>query len=129
MRIKTQQFSENNKLLNPSIHNVEKRPNILKKSCGMNTAKKNLSMLVHISTLYLKGLRRGQPKFLLHEQSAELIRVGQSAKLIIIFFSLRAGTSKNKNIGHRGKEICAYKSDQIFLYCDSTMSSVLNFCF
>ena len=67
----------------------------------MNTAKKILSMLVHISTLYL----RAQPKFLLHEQSAELIRVGQSAKLIIIIFSLRAGTSKNKNIGHRGKEI------------------------
>ena len=84
--------------------------------------KKFLSMFVHISTLYLKGLRREQPNFLLHGQSAELIRVGRSAKLIIIIIlSLRAGTSKNKNIGHRGKEICAYKSDQIFLCCDSTM--------
>ena len=44
--------------------------------------------------------------------------------------------SKNKNIDHRVKEICAvistqvtYETDQIYVLCCSTMSSALNFCF
>ena len=47
----------------------------------------------------------------------------------IIILSLRVGTSKNKNIDHRGIETCAYKSDFISLLCDSTMSSAINLCF
>ena len=36
---------------------------------------------------------------------------------------------KNKNIDHWGKETCAEESDHIFLCCDSTMWSALDFCF
>ena len=38
-------------------------------------------------------------------------------------------TSKNRNIDHRGKEICAHESDNISLLHDSAMSGALNFCF
>ena len=43
--------------------------------------------------------------------------------------SLRVGTSKNKNIDHRGRVTCDYETDLISLLHDSPMSSVLNFCF
>ena len=36
---------------------------------------------------------------------------------------------ENKNIDHRGKETCAYKSDDISFCCDSAMSNALNLCF
>ena len=39
------------------------------------------------------------------------------------------GTSKNKNIDNRGKEMSPYESIYISLLCDSAMSSALNFCF
>ena len=48
---------------------------------------------------------------------------------MIITLGLTVDKSKNKNIDHRGKETCAYESDHISLCYDSTMSSVLIFCF
>ena len=48
---------------------------------------------------------------------------------IIMILNLRVGTSKNKNIDHRGKKDCANESDHISFLRYSTMSSALNFCF
>ena len=52
-----------------------------------------------------------------------------------MILSLRADTSKNKNIDHGVKETCAimsiqtiYEIDHISLLKDSTISSALNFC-
>ena len=50
-------------------------------------------------------------------------------KIITLSLSLRVDASKNKNIDHRGKETCAYKSNHFSLLRDSTMSSALSFCF
>ena len=50
-------------------------------------------------------------------------------KLRIIILNLRVGTSKNKNIDHRGKETCANESNLISFLRDSMMSSTLNFHF
>ena len=51
------------------------------------------------------------------------------AKITIIIFILRDGTSINKNIDNQGKETCAYESDHIYLISDLMMSSAINFCF
>ena len=50
-------------------------------------------------------------------------------KIIIMILNLRVGTSKNKNIDHRGKKDCANESDHISFLRDSTMPSALNFLF
>ena len=44
-------------------------------------------------------------------------------------FGLKVGTSKNKNIDHRSRETSDNESNLISSLHDSTMSSVLNFCF
>ena len=66
-----------------------------------------------------------------HFQSRELFLAGWSVGKIIIIIILRFRVCKsgNKNTDHRRKETCSYQNDHISLFCDSTMSSVLNFCF
>ena len=49
-------------------------------------------------------------------------------KILIIILSLMVSTSRNKNIDNWGKSSSAYEIDHISLLCDSTLSSVLNFC-
>ena len=46
----------------------------------------------------------------------------------IIILSLSVGKSKHKNIDHWGKHTCDQERNRISLCCDSTISSVLNFC-
>ena len=63
------------------------------------------------------------------------IMSGWSVGKIIIIISFRVGTFKNKNIDYGVKNTGAimlaqvtYKIDQVSLLQDSTISSVLNFC-
>lgn len=71
----------------------------------------------------------GEGNFIFCRTGSRITISGWSVgKITIIFFALKAGTSK-KNIDHQGKEICAYESDHISLLYDSTVPSVLNFCF
>ena len=43
--------------------------------------------------------------------------------------SLWVRKSKNKSIDHQSKETCVEESNHISLFCESTMSRALNFCF
>ena len=64
----------------------------------------------------------------MYGQSGELYGVGRSLENNNNDLKFK-GTSKNKNIDHRGKKDCANESDHISFLRDSTMSSALNFCF
>ena len=72
--------------------------------------------------LFVKYAVLGEGNIILCCTGSRGINLGRSVGKIIIIFSLRVGTSKNKNIDHRGKETCTCKSDHMSLLHDSKMS-------